>query len=147
LTVCAERFRLRPSTSAYTFAEGETLTPILLERRFTLNPVLVVLPVLRMIETLIHPRLPTPFRMTKRLVGSIVLLLAISLIWPVPLINIFPALVIAMISLAYIEEDGLLLCISVVAALVSLAFTAAIVWATIEAPAMIERLWLSVRTS
>jgi len=85
--------------------------------------------------------------MTKRLVGSIVLLLAISLIWPVPLINIFPALVIAMISLAYIEEDGLLLCISVVAALVSLAFTAAIVWATIEAPAMIERLWLSVRTS
>lgn len=147
MTVCAERFRLRPSTSAYTFAEGETLTPILLERRFTLNPVLVVLPVLRMIETFIHLRLPTPFRMTKRLVGSIVLLLAISLIWPVPLINIFPALVIAMISLAYIEEDGLLLCISVVAALVSLAFTAAIVWATIEAPAMIERLWLSVRTS
>jgi len=105
-----------------------------------------VLPALRMIERFIHPRLPTPFRTTKRLVGLIVLLLAISLIWPVPLINIVPALVIALISLAYIEEDGVLLSISVIAALVSLTFTAAIVWATIEAPAMIERLWLGVGT-
>jgi hypothetical protein len=93
-----------------------------------------VLPALRMIDAFVHPRLPTPFRTTKRLVGSVVLLLAISLIWPVPLSNIVPALVIALISLAYIEEDGVLLCVSVVAALVSLAFTAAIVWATIEAP-------------
>jgi hypothetical protein len=100
-----------------------------------------VLPVLRMIEAFIHPRLHTPLQTTKRLVGSIVLLLAITLVWPVPLSNIVPALVIALISLAYIEEDGVLLFISVVAALVSLAITAAIVWATIEAPVLIERLW------
>jgi len=104
------------------------------------------LPALRMIEAFIRPRWSTPFQTTKRLVGSTVLLLAISLIWPVPLINVVPALVIALISLAYIEEDGILLCISAVAALVSLAFTAAIVFATIEAPAMLEKLWLGVWT-
>jgi len=91
--------------------------------------------------------LHTPFQTTKRLVGSIVLLLAISLIWPVPLSNVVPALVIALISLAYLEEVGVLLCISVVAALVSLAITAAIVWATIETPVLIERLWLGAGRS
>jgi hypothetical protein len=106
-----------------------------------------MLPALRMIETFVQPRLHTPFQTTKRLVGSIVLLLAISLIWPVPLSNVVPALVIALISLAYLEEDGVLLCISVVAALVSLAITAAIVWATIETPVLIERLWLGAGRS
>jgi hypothetical protein len=67
-------------------------------------------PVLRYLEKLIHPRWPTPLEATKRLVGAVVVLLNITLLFtPVPLSNVVPALVIALISLAYLEEDGLLL--------------------------------------
>ena len=70
-------------------------------------------PVLRYLEKLIHPRWPTPLDATKRLVGAVVVLLNITLLFtPVPLSNVVPALVIAMISLAYLEEDGLLLSIA-----------------------------------
>ena len=58
----------------------------------------------------IHPRWPTPLDATKRLVGAVVVLLNVTLLFtPVPLSNVVPALVIALISLAYLEEDGLLL--------------------------------------
>jgi hypothetical protein len=47
---------------------------------------------------------------TKRAVGVVVLLLTLVLLLaPVPMIQVVPALVIVMISLAYIEEDGILL--------------------------------------
>ncbi|MGA7882240.1 MAG: exopolysaccharide biosynthesis protein [Terrimicrobiaceae bacterium] len=63
----------------------------------------------RRMEALIRPRLHTPFQATKRLVGFIVLLLAATLIWPLPLSHIIPALVIMLISFAYLEEDVFLL--------------------------------------
>lgn len=64
-------------------------------------------PVLRSLEKLIHPRWPTPFDATKRLVGAVVVLLNVALLFtPIPLSNVVPALVIALISLAYLEEDG-----------------------------------------
>jgi hypothetical protein len=78
-------------------------------------------------EAVIHLRLPTPFEVTKRLIGFIVLLLAATFVSPVPFSQIIPALVIVLISFAYLEEDGVLLCISLVAALVSLSVTAATV--------------------
>jgi len=37
---------------------------------------------------------------------------------PIPLSNVVPALVIALISLAYLQEDGLLLSIAVLAAVI-----------------------------
>jgi hypothetical protein len=43
-----------------------------------------------------------------------------------------------LISFAYLEEDGVLLCISLVAALASLSLTAATVWATSRATGLIE---------
>lgn len=96
----------------------------------------------RRMEALIRPRLHTPFQATKRLVGFIVLLLAATLIWPLPLSHIVPALVIMLISFAYLEEDGVLLGISLAAALLSLSITATTVWATVRATGLIERLWM-----
>ena len=89
-------------------------------------------PVLRYLENLIHPRWPTPLDATKRLVGAVVLLLNITLLFtPVPLSNVVPALVIALISLAYLEEDGLLLSIALLASAIVLAVEFAAVWETI----------------
>jgi hypothetical protein len=93
-------------------------------------------------EALIRPRLPLPFRTTKRLVGLIVLLLAATLFSPLPFSQIIPALVIVSISFAHLEEDGVLLCISLAAGLLSLSVTAASLWAALSATAFIERLWM-----
>ena len=74
-------------------------------------------PVLRYLEKVIHPRWPTPLEATKRLVGAVVLTLNITVLFtPIPFSNVVPALVIALISLAYLEEDGLLLSIALLAA-------------------------------
>jgi hypothetical protein len=59
---------------------------------------------------------------TKRVVGIVVLMLvARVMIVPFPLCTILPALVIAWISLAYLEEDGLMLSIGLLAGFVVLA--------------------------
>jgi hypothetical protein len=97
-------------------------------------------PVLRYLERFIHPRWPTPFDTTKRLVGVVVLLLGGLLLAPVPLSNIPPALVIMLISIAYLEEDGVLLCLALVAALLLLAVASAIVWETMSAAGWVEGL-------
>jgi hypothetical protein len=70
-------------------------------------------PVLRYLERAVHPRWPTAFEVARRFVGIVVLLLTTALLLtPVPLSNIAPAVLIVLISLAYIEEDGLLLCLA-----------------------------------
>jgi hypothetical protein len=99
-------------------------------------------PVLRYLEKLIHPRWPTPLDATKRLVGAVVVLLNITLLFtPVPLSNVVPALVIALISLAYLEEDGLLLSIALLASVVVLAVELTAVWETILGAKWIFGLW------
>ena len=47
---------------------------------------------------------------------------------PIPLSNVIPALVIALIALAYIEEDGLLLSIALLAAAIVLMLVTAAAW-------------------
>jgi hypothetical protein len=99
-------------------------------------------PVLRYLEKLIHPRWPTPLDATKRLVGAVVVLLNITLLFtPVPLSNVVPALVIALISLAYLEEDGLLLSIALLASVIVLAVEFAAIWETILGAKWIFGLW------
>ena len=98
------------------------------------------IPLLKRLETIIHPRWPTPFEATKRGVGLIVLLLAATLIWPFPFSHVIPALVIMLLSFAYLEEDGVLLCISLAAAIISFSITAATVWATVRATGLLEKL-------
>jgi hypothetical protein len=91
------------------------------------------IPVLEYVEKVIHPRWPTPHVATKRLVGILVVILSASLVFiPIPLSNVVPALVIALIALAYLEEDGLLLAIGLMAAVVVVAVEIAALWETIR---------------
>lgn len=97
-------------------------------------------PILRRIERVVRPRWATPFEATKMAVGLVVLLLAATLLAPIPFSNIIPGLVIVLLSFAYIEEDGIALCIALVAALVSLAIVAATVWAALRGIDFLDRL-------
>jgi hypothetical protein len=100
------------------------------------------IPVLRYLEKAVHPRWPTTSEAAKRFVGVIVLLLtAVLLLTPIPLSNIAPAIVIALISLAYIEEDGLLLCSALLAAVVLIGVASAAVWGTIVSAFLISHIW------
>jgi len=74
-------------------------------------------------------------------VGVVVLLTALILFAPVPMIQVVPALVIALISLAYLEEDGILLAISLFAAITLLGIAAAAVRETVVGIAWIHRVW------
>ena len=99
-------------------------------------------PVLRYFEKVIHPRWPTPFEATKRVVGAVVVILSVTLVFtPIPLTNVVPALVIALISLAYLEEDGLLLSIALLDAVVVLTVELAVVWETVRGAKWIVGLW------
>ena len=99
-------------------------------------------PVLRYLEKAIHPRWPTPLEATKRLVGTVIVILSTTMVFtPIPLSNVVPALVIALISLAYLEEDGLLLSIALLAAVVVLTIELAVVWETVLGAKWIVSLW------
>jgi len=90
------------------------------------------IPVLKYLEKLTHPRWSTVVEATKPLVGIIVVILSSFVVFaPIPLTNVVPALVIALISLAYLEEDGLVLSIGLLAALVVLTAAVAAVWETV----------------
>jgi hypothetical protein len=98
------------------------------------HPILV----LRYLERVIRPRWPTPFGATKRVIGIIVFLLTcLILLAPLPLTNVPPAADIALISLAYIEKDGVLLALALIAALVLLALAVIAVWG-----AVVSAVWI-----
>jgi hypothetical protein len=86
------------------------------------------LPLLRFVERVSRSRWHTPPAATKRAVGLLVLLLAISGIWPLPLINVLPAVTIALLAIAYLQEDGLLLTVSFSAGILSLLVFGLLVW-------------------
>jgi hypothetical protein len=116
--------------------ESPTLPAFIADRKLATSRLAPVMrrtaAVLKRMETFIRPRWRTPFRATKRVIGVVVLALAPTLIWPFPFSHIIPALVVMLLSFAFLEEDGALLAIAVVAALVSLAITGMTVWAGIE---------------
>jgi hypothetical protein len=86
-------------------------------------------PVLEYLEHVVHPRWHTPVEVTKRTVGAVVFMLSVTLVFiPLPLSNVVPALVIALLSLAYLEEDGVLLLIALLTAVITLSAAAAAVW-------------------
>jgi len=99
-------------------------------------------PVLRYLEKIIHPRWPTPLEATKRVVGVVVVILNATVVFaPIPLSNVVPALVIALISLAYLEEDGLLLAIALLSAVIVLTVAAVAVWQMAIGAMWIGGLW------
>ncbi|PWC41443.1 exopolysaccharide biosynthesis protein [Azospirillum sp. TSO22-1] len=90
-------------------------------------------PVLRYLERFIRPRWATPFVATKRAVGGVVLLLGASLLIPVPLSNLPPALLVVLIAFAYLEEDGALLCAALAGTLLLSAIALGAAWETMSA--------------
>ena len=88
-----------------------------------------VVPTLRYLERVIRPRWQIPVGATKRLVGLAVLLLTtVLLLTPVPMIQVVPELIIVLLSVAYLEDDGLLLSLGLFAALFLVGASAAAVW-------------------
>jgi hypothetical protein len=85
-------------------------------------------PVLRTVEGFIHPRWAAAFEAGRRGVGVVVLLLGAMLLAPIPLSNVPPALAIVLIAVAYLEEDGLLLCLALAVAALMLAVAAGAMW-------------------
>jgi len=89
-------------------------------------------PVLQFLERAVHPRWPGAFDVLKHGVGVLILLLTVALLLtPVPLSNIPPAVIISLMSLAYVEEDGLLLTLSVAAAIGYTILISATVWGAV----------------
>ncbi len=99
-------------------------------------------PALKFLERSIHPRWSIPHNAAKRVVGIVVIMLSLRLLLaPLPLSNILPALVIALISLAYLEQDGLVLLIGLLAGFVVLAVDAVVLWELVRGATSIGRLW------
>ena len=95
--------------------------------------------VLKYLEKVVHPRWPRVFEAAKRGVGVMVLLLTlVLLLTPVPLSNVAPAMVISLISLAYVEEDGLLVSVGFLIATMLIGLGSAAVWGTIIGAVLIS---------
>jgi hypothetical protein len=86
------------------------------------------LPILEAIERFSRPRWHTPVEPTKRAIGVAVFLLAVSALLPIPLINILPALTIAMMAIGYLQNDGLMLAISFAIAIIALVVFGFMAW-------------------
>jgi len=69
---------------------------------------------------------------------AIQLLAVVLLLTPVPLSNVAPAMVISLISVAYVEEDGLLLAAAFLAAIILIGLGSAAVWGTIIGAVLIS---------
>lgn len=90
-------------------------------------------PYIRKLERLSRPRLTSLVTGTpERLAGLVVLLLSIILVLPVPLGNLFPAIAIAIISVALMEQDGIALLVGYVAAVASSAIAFAVITVMVE---------------
>jgi hypothetical protein len=124
-------------------ARPEPRLPRFIANRHVATPKLArlvarVMPLLRRLERVVRPRWLAEFDATERIVGCTIILMAASMFSPFPFSHVIPLLVTMLIAVAYLEDDGLLLCIGLVAALVSLAITAVALWGTVEAWMLID---------
>jgi hypothetical protein len=69
------------------------------------------------------------------------LLSATLVVSPIPFSNVVPALVVALISIAYLEEDGILLSIALLAALFVLTAAMTAVWEMVTGAKWLVGLW------
>lgn len=123
LVVCAAQMIVGRSTPF--FPQWITARPLPSRRLGVVVPRLVV--VLRFAERAIHPRWRKPSRVTRLFVGLVIMVLSVRLLLvPVPFSNVLPAAIMALISLAYLEEDGLFLSLGLLAGLIMIGIDAAI---------------------
>lgn len=90
------------------------------------------IPFMVSLEKFVRPRWRTPFVATKRFIGLVVLLLGVTLFLPIPLSNIIPGALVMLLAFAYLEEDGILLCIALGGAVLSLVMTALEAWGALR---------------
>ena len=89
--------------------------------------------ILGWVECAIYPRLRTHPEATKRVVGAVIFVLTARLLLvPFPLSNILPAILIACIALAYLEQDGLLLIATLLAGCLFLVVEFGAIWKLIH---------------
>ena len=118
--------------SAPTFPDRIANRP--LPTRHLVSAVRRAVPILIYLEKAIRPRWQMPLETTKRLVGAAVFLLtALLLLTPLPFIQVVPGIIIVILSVAYLEDDGLLLSLGLFATLALLAASAGAVWGMIVA--------------
>jgi hypothetical protein len=83
------------------------------------------IPILKAIETAIHPRWPMALAAPRWIIGVLMLWLTVRLLAsPLPLSNMLPAALIGLIALAYLEHDGVMFALAVAAGLVVLVLEA-----------------------
>ncbi|MEJ0026611.1 MAG: exopolysaccharide biosynthesis protein [Rhizomicrobium sp.] len=92
-----------------------------------------VLPVLRWQERMIHPVAQRLVGLSRPLGALLIVVLAVTLLVPLPFSNVPPALAIAMIAVSYLETSGILLALAAVSGIASLAVTGSTVWAAVGA--------------
>jgi hypothetical protein len=92
-----------------------------------------VLPLLRWQERMIPASAQRFVRMSRPLGALLIVALSATLLVPLPLSNVPPALAIAMIAVSYLEMSGILLAASALAGAVSLTVTGSAVWAALGA--------------
>lgn len=95
-------------------------------RQDLLNLVRKAEPWLRRLERISRPRLGGLIHgPAERFAGAVILMLSFILVLPIPLGNLFPALAIAIIALALMEQDGLAVLVGYVGAILSTAIALA----------------------
>jgi len=92
-----------------------------------------LLPVLRWQERMIHPVAHRLVILSRPFGALLIVALSATLLVPLPLSNVPPALAIAMIAISYLETSGILLALSAVSGMLSLAVTGSTVWAAVDA--------------
>lgn len=79
------------------------------------------IPVLRVVEKAFYPRWPMRPWPTKLVVGLAVIGLTLRMLLnPLPFSNMIPAAVVVLISLSYLEEDGLMLMVALFAGVIGM---------------------------
>ncbi|QJE73127.1 exopolysaccharide biosynthesis protein [Aerophototrophica crusticola] len=91
------------------------------------------LPYMRRVERVAKPRLPGMVAgLAERVAGAVVLFLSVILVLPVPLGNLFPAVAIAIMAIALLERDGLVMLIGYVAAAASTVVAATSIYVVVK---------------
>jgi hypothetical protein len=98
------------------------------------------IPVVRSLERFIRPRWQTSLAATRRTVGVAVFLMATTLFVPIPLSNVVPGVMTMFVALAYLEEDGLLLSLTLAASLLLFGVTLAAAWGATQGIVILSRI-------
>jgi len=100
------------------------------------------IPILKVVEKAIRPRWPIVLTAARTIVGIAILLLTVRLIsFPLPLSNVFPAIIIAAIALSCLEQDGLMLVLALLAGGVVLVVDAQVFYDLLQAG---RHLWSAI---